>query len=104
MTDTCYDSDELHPLKCDIYDYEGKNKVYHGQVHATTRKIQEDILRSGYALREMWECKFQKEKKKKNLRMNPDLAARMPLNINPRDSYYVGRMNASCETVLQGDR
>ena len=88
----CYDSDELHPLKCDIYDYEGKNKVYHGQVYATTRKIQEDILRSGYALREMWECKFQKEKKKKNLRMNPDLAARMPLN--PRDSYYGGRTNA----------
>ena len=25
----CYDSDELHPLKCDIYDYEGKDKVYH---------------------------------------------------------------------------
>ena len=88
----CYDSNELHPLKCDIYDYEGKNKVYHGQVYATTRKIQEDILRSGYALREMWECKFQKEKKQKNLRMNTDLAARVALN--PRDSYHVGCTNA----------
>ena len=35
-------------------------------IFTTTDKC--DILRSGYALREIWECKFQKEKKKKNLK------------------------------------
>ena len=58
----CYDPDEAHPLKCDPYDFK-KERMFHGKVHATTGKIQEDILRIGYILVEKWECWFQKEKR-----------------------------------------
>ena len=51
----CYDSEEAHPLKCDPYDFE-HDRVLHGEVYAMTRKIQEDILRSGFLLVEKWEC------------------------------------------------
>ena len=87
----CYDSEEAHPLKCDPYDFE-HDRVLHGEVYATSRKIQEDILRSGFLLVEKWECVFQKDKKKYGLKFDRSLEIRLPLN--PRDAYFGGRTNA----------
>ena len=86
----CYPQDQMHPLKSDMNSKE--KKVFHGHVYATTMRIFEDIKNAGYNLEVMWECEWQRLKKKENTSSNVDLYKRLPLN--PRDAYYGGRTNA----------
>lgn len=93
----CYEEDEFHPLKCDVFnrerdEMEESPKITYGQVYATTVRIEEDILAAGYNLVTMWECDFKKLKKSHNLKFPNDLEKFVMLN--PRDGYFGGRTNA----------